>query len=112
MDIVGKGKMLRIFLGESDMYQHETLYHAIVKKLKESGMAGATTIRGIEGFGAGNRKKIKKIDVLSGDLPIVIEVIDIGERIDGIIREIAPMLKEGMMAVIDNVEIIKYGKQL
>ncbi|HAE61885.1 MAG TPA: hypothetical protein DCG38_06095 [Eubacteriaceae bacterium] len=100
------GRMLKIFVGESEMYNHEALYHAIIKKLKEHGMAGATTIRGIEGFGAHNIKHKKAIDVLSGDLPILIEVIDSPEKIDEIIDTIKPMIKEGMMAVINGVEIV------
>jgi PII-like signaling protein len=108
MNIAGKGKMLKVYIGESDRWQGEALYHAILKKIKEHGLAGATTVRGIEGFGANSRVHTKGIEVLSQDLPIVIEVIDQEERINEIIRIIDPMLTEGIMVVLHDVEIVKY----
>lgn len=110
MKIEGKGKMLRIFIGESDKWHHEALYHVIIKKIKEHGLAGATTIRGIEGFGANSRVHTKNIEVLSQDLPIVIEVIEKEDKINEIINIIEPMITEGLMVIIHDVEIIKYAK--
>lgn len=110
MKIEGKGKLLKIFIGESDKWHHESLYHAIIKKIKEHGLAGATTIRGIEGFGANSRVHTKSIEVLSQDLPIVIEVIDKEERINEIVKVIEPMITEGLMVIMHDVEIIKYTK--
>lgn len=110
MKIEGKGKMLKIFIGESDKWEHEALYHAIIKKIKAHGLAGATTIRGIEGFGANSRVHTKGIEILSQDLPIVIEVVDNEEHINEIIQVIDPMIKEGLMVVMHDVEIIKYAK--
>lgn len=110
MSIIGHGKMLKVFIGESDRWHGEALYHAIIKKIKEHGLAGATTIRGIEGFGANSRVHTKGIEVLSQDLPIVIEVIDREERINEIIEVIDPMITEGIMVVLHDVEIIKYAK--
>jgi uncharacterized protein len=108
MNIEGKGKLLKIFIGESDRWHGEALYHAIIKKIKENGLAGATTIRGIEGFGANSRVHTKSIEVLSQDLPIVIEIIDKDERINQIIKIIEPMITEGIMVILHDVEIIKY----
>lgn len=110
MNIKGKGKLLKIFIGESDIWHGEALYHAILKKIKENGLAGATTIRGIEGFGANSRVHMKSIEVLSQDLPILIEVIDREDRINHIIQIVDPMITEGVMAVLHDVEIIKYVK--
>ena len=110
MNIEGKGKLLKIFIGESDRWHGEALYHAIIRKIKENGLAGATTVRGIEGFGANSRVHSKGIEVLSQDLPIVIEVIDREERINEIIRVLDPMITEGIMVVLHDVEIIKYTK--
>jgi PII-like signaling protein len=110
MKIEGKGKLLKIFIGERDKCQHEALYHVIVKKIKEHGLLGATTIRGIEGFGANSRVHTKGIEVLSQDLPIVIEIIDKEEKINEIIKVIEPMITEGLMVIMHDVEIIKYAK--
>lgn len=110
MDIEGKGKLLKIFIGESDRWHGDALYHAILKKVKENGLAGATTIRGIEGFGANSRVHTKAIEVLSQDLPILIEVIDREDRINHIIDVIGPMITEGVMVMLHDVEIIKYVK--
>jgi uncharacterized protein len=110
MNIEGKGKLLKIFIGESDRWHGEALYHAIIKKIKENGLAGCTTIRGIEGFGANSRVHTTGIEVLSQDLPILIEVIDIEERINAIIKIIDPMITEGIMVIQHDVEIIKYVK--
>ncbi|MEQ8156260.1 MAG: DUF190 domain-containing protein [Clostridiaceae bacterium] len=110
MKIEGKGKLLKIFVGESDKWHHDALYHAIIKKIKEHGLAGATTTRGIEGFGANSRVHTNKIEVLSQDLPIVIEVIDTEDKINEIIKVIEPMITEGLIVVMQDVEIIKYAK--
>ncbi|WP_034844133.1 DUF190 domain-containing protein [Acetivibrio straminisolvens] len=110
MKIEGKGKLLKIFIGESDQWHGEPLYHAIIKKIKENGLAGATIIRGIEGFGANSRIHSTRVLRLSEDLPIVIEVIDKEERINAIIKVLDDMITEGLMIVIQDVEIIKYAK--
>lgn len=110
MKIEGMGKMLKIYIGESDRWHGEALYHAIVKKIKEHGLAGATTIRGIEGFGANSRIHTRHIEVLSQDLPILIEVVDTEERISEIIKIVDPMITEGLIAVVNDVDIIKYAK--
>lgn len=110
MNIEGKGKLLKIFIGESDRWHGEALYHAIIKKIKENGLAGATTVRGIEGFGANSRIHTKSMEVLSQDLPIVIEVIDSEERINNIIKVLDPMITEGIMVILHDVEIIKYAR--
>jgi hypothetical protein len=105
-----QGHLLKIFIGESEMYNHDTLYHAIILKLKEYGATGATTLRGIEGFGQKNRKHNRPLDALSGDLPIVIEVIDTPEKIDEILEVIQPMITVGTIARIPHVEIIQWGR--
>lgn len=110
MKIEGKGKLLKIFIGESDKWHHEALYHAIIRKIKENGLAGATTVRGIEGFGANSRIHTNSIEVFSHDLPIVIEVIDKEERINEILKVIEPMITEGIIVIMHDVEIIKYAR--
>lgn len=110
MNIIGKGKLLRIFIGEEDHYQHEPLYHAIIKILKEHGMAGGTVIKGIEGFGANSRIHSARILRLSEDLPIVIEVVDKPEKIEAILPLLKNMVRDGMITVQD-CEIVLYSHE-
>jgi len=90
---------LKIYIGENDRWKGKPLYKAIVEKLREMGMAGATVYRGIYGFG--KKSKIHSSDImrLSTDLPVVIEVVDRGFKIEEAICEIKPMIKDGMITV-------------
>ena len=103
----GEGKLLRIFIGESDHHGRKPLYQAIVELLREEGMAGATVLRGIEGFGATSRLHTARILRLSEDLPIVIEVVDRAERIEAVLPRIDEMVTEGMVT-IERVEVLTY----
>lgn len=107
MQIQGKGKILRIYIGETDKWNKKPLYHALIKMFKKNNMAGATVLRGIEGFGLNSRIKSSHILQLSEDLPLVIETIDTEERIEMILPKVKEMVKEGLVT-IENVEIIKY----
>jgi uncharacterized protein len=106
----GEGKLLRIFIGESDKHGHKPLYQAIVEMLREEGMAGATVLRGIEGFGATSHLHTARILRLSEDLPIVIEVADTAERIEAIMPRIDEMVTEGMVT-LERVEVVSYRAQ-
>ena len=112
MKLVGDGKLLRIFLGEKDKYEHKPLYEAIVLKARERGLAGATVLRGVEGFGAVSRVvHTAKILRLSEDLPIVIEIVDTEEKIKSFLSVIDDLFENtgcGGMVTIEKVEIIKY----
>jgi PII-like signaling protein len=72
----GEGKLVRVFIGESDTWHGKPLYQAIVERAREEGLAGATVVRGIEGFGADSRLHTSRILRLSEDLPVVIEIVD------------------------------------
>lgn len=109
MNIKGKCKILKIYTSEDSMYKKHNLYHAIVFKLKELGIAGVTVIRGIEGYGKGKTLKTSRILELSSSLPIIIEAIDIQERIENAVPIIEEMVNEGLIIVTD-VDVIKYGK--
>ena len=102
-----QGHLLRIFIGESDKYEGKPLYEWIIQKARENGIAGATILRGIEGFGAHSRIHTSKILRLSEDLPIVIEMVDTLEKIDNFIPLIDDAIDEGM-ATIEKVEIRFY----
>ncbi|CAB49579.1 DUF190 domain-containing protein [Pyrococcus abyssi] len=90
---------LRIYIGENDRWEGKPLYKAIVEKLREMGIAGATVYRGIYGFGKKSRIHSSDVLRLSTDLPIVIEVVDRGHNIEKAVNVIKPMIKDGMITV-------------
>ncbi|WP_297459787.1 DUF190 domain-containing protein [Thermococcus sp.] len=90
---------LKIYIGENDRFDGKPLYKAIVEKLREMGMAGATVYRGIYGFGKKSRLHSADVMRLSTDLPIVIEVVDRGYKIEEAINEVKPMITDGMITV-------------
>jgi len=102
-----EGKLLRIFIGEKDKYEKLPLYEWIVRQAREHDLAGATVLRGIEGFGACSRMHTAKILRLSMDLPIVIEIIDTSEKIDTFLPIIDGAIKEGI-ATLEDVHIRFY----
>ncbi|AIF69002.1 hypothetical protein PAP_02910 [Palaeococcus pacificus DY20341] len=90
---------MKVYIGENDIYKGKPLYKAIVEKLREMGMAGATVYRGILGFGKKSKLHSAEVLRLSADLPIVIEVVDKGYKIEKAVNEIKPMIKDGMITV-------------
>ncbi len=102
-----KAKRLIIYIGESDKWRGKALYVALLETLRAQGMAGATVTRGLAGFGAHSVVHTANILVLSLDLPLVIQVIDTPERIDEVLKIIAPMVGEGLIT-LDDVEVVKY----
>ena len=113
MRLSGEGKLLRIFLGESDMVDHKPLYEVIVRDARKEGLAGATVLRGVEGFGANSRViHTAKILRLSEDLPIVVELIDTDEKIKAFLPRIDALVEQagcGGMVTIEKAEVIRYS---
>jgi PII-like signaling protein len=107
MKIEGEGQLLRIYIGESDRWEGRPLYEAIVRAAREQGLAGATALRGIEGFGASSRIHTVKVLRLSEDLPIVIEIADQADRIASFMHTIDKMVSEGMVT-LERVNILLY----
>ena len=107
MKIEGEGKLLRIFIGESDRWHGKPLYQAIVERVREAGLAGATVLRGIEGFGADSRLHTARLLRLSEDLPVVIEIVDAADKIEEILPALDEMVGEGIVTV-ERVEVIAY----
>lgn len=103
-------QLLKIYIGEDTKYKGHNLYTAVVYKLKESGIAGVTVTRAIEGYGKGKAIHSERILDLSSSLPIIIEAIDTVDKIEGIIPAISEMVTEGLMLVTD-VNVIRYGKE-
>lgn len=107
MKIPENGKLLRVFIGESDRWKHQPLFEAIVLKARELGLAGATVLRGAMGYGANSHLHTTKILRLSMDLPIVIEIIDSEEKIALLLPHLDEMVLEGLVT-LEDVRVIKY----
>jgi PII-like signaling protein len=107
MKIEGEGQLLRIFIGESDHWQGRPLHEAIVLAAREQGLAGATVLRGISGFGATSRIHTVKVLRLSEDLPIVIEIVDRPDRIAGFLPLMDKMVTDGMIT-LEKVNVLVY----
>ena len=107
MKLEGKAKMLRIHFGEDDKWQGKPLYQAIVEKCRELGLAGATVLRGFEGYGASTLIRRSHLLSFSHDLPVMVSVIDSEENIRRLLPILDEMVDEGLIAM-SNVDVIKY----
>ena len=108
MNICGPGKIVTVYLGNSDRWHGQSLYNAIVMRARELGMAGATVIEGIEGYGAKSRIHRASLLDISTNLPIKVEIIDTEERILRFLPELKQMVAEGLI-ILRDCEILKYG---
>ncbi len=108
MQIPTDAVLLRIFLGENDRHEHRPLYEAIVLKAREAGLAGATVLRGPMGFGHSSHLHTTKILRLSEDLPLVIEMVDSEERINGFLPTLDAMMGSGLVT-LEKVKVLRYG---
>jgi PII-like signaling protein len=104
----GPAKRLSVFLGESDRHHHTPLYVEIVHRAHAAGLAGATVLRGIEGFGASSHVHTTRLLSLTEDLPVVVVIVDAAERIERFARELDELITEGLV-VIDDVEVVRYA---
>ena len=107
MMIPKEGHLLRIFIGESDRHEGKPLYEWIVLEARRLGLAGATVLRGLEGYGAHSRLHTAKVLRLSSDLPIVVEIVDTREKIESLVPVIDSAIGEGLVT-IEPVEIRLY----
>lgn len=107
MQIPEDGYLLRIFVGESDKYGHRPLYEVIVLKAREQGLAGATVLRGLMGFGKHSILHTAKILRLSEDLPMVVEIVDSLEKIEGFLPLLDEMITDGLVT-LEKVRVIHY----
>src|SRR5258708_10514510 len=107
MQIPHEAILLRIFIGESDRWEHKPLYEAIVLKARELHLAGATVLRGPMGFGKSSRLHTAKILRLSMDLPLVIEIVDSEEKINAFLPVLDPMIGGGLVTM-EKVKVIDY----
>jgi len=107
MKISGPARTLRVYIGESDRWRGQALHTAIVERARREGMAGATVLRGVEGYGANSRIHTASILRLSEDLPMVIEIVDLPERIERFVPLLDEMVTEGLIT-IEDCDVIKY----
>jgi PII-like signaling protein len=107
MKIPENGQLLRIFIGESDHWHGRPLYEALILKAREQGLAGATMMRGLMGYGATSRIHTAKLLRLSEDLPVVVEMVDSEEKISAFLPVIDEMVQEGMVT-LEAVKVIQY----
>ncbi len=103
----GEKVLMRIFTGESKKFGHIPLYEALVELFRKEGLAGATVLRGVSGFGAHRVYHTHKILELSSDLPMVIEVVDSKEKIDAVIPKVDEMIESGLIT-LEKVNVILY----
>lgn len=109
MRIEEPAERLTVYVGESDRWQGMPLYHAIVLKARELGLAGATVYRGIEGFGANSRVHTARVLELSSDLPVVVEIVDHADRIRRLLPFLDQAVQEGLV-VLERVQVILYRR--
>lgn len=107
MQIPQDAFLLRVFIGESDKWQHKPLYEAIVLKAREMHLAGATVLRGPMGFGKSSRLHTSKIVRLSMDLPLVIEIVDSEEKINSFLPVLDEMVGGGLVT-LEKVKVVHY----
>jgi PII-like signaling protein len=107
MRLTGPALRLTIFVDADDTWHHRPLYHEIVHRAHQAGLAGATVLRGVEGFGAGSLIHTTRILSLADDLPAVIVIVDAEPRIREFLPQVEELIDEGMI-ILDEVEVIRY----
>jgi len=104
----GPALRLTVLIGEDDVWHHRPLYHEIVRRARAAGLAGATVLRGIEGYGASSLIHTSRILSLSEDLPVVVVLVDGEEKIRAFLPELSELVTEGLV-IVDPVEVIRYS---
>jgi hypothetical protein len=105
-----EGMLLRIFIGDSDRFEGEPLHKVLVRRAHAMGLAGATVLHGPLGFGRHTRVHSAKLVELSGDLPVVIELVDSEENIQRYMQEVDVLVQEGLVT-LEKVRIVSYGER-
>ena len=105
----GEQVLMRIFVRESDRWEHRPLHAALLELFRTRGLAGATVLRAVAGFGANSVVHTANILRLSADLPLVIEVVDSQERLDSVLPEVDGMMRGGLITM-EKVRVLKYDQ--
>ncbi|GAA4526993.1 DUF190 domain-containing protein [Amycolatopsis samaneae] len=111
MEESGTATRLTIYVGEDDHWHHKPLYHEIVRRARDAGLAGASVLRGIEGYGASSLIHTTRILSLSEDLPVVVVIIDEEPKLREFLPQLDELIGEGLVT-LDQVEVVRYvGRQ-
>ncbi|MGH3451339.1 MAG: DUF190 domain-containing protein [Haloechinothrix sp.] len=108
MRLAGRALRLTLFIGEDDIWHHKPLYHEIVRRAHDAGLAGASVFRGSEGYGASTLIHTTRLLSLSEDLPLAVVIIDDEQRIREFLPQLDELVEEGLV-ILDEVEVIRYG---
>src|SRR6058998_2041217 len=103
----GQRTLMRVFIGESDKYHGKPLYEALLERFRSRGLAGATVLRGVAGFGASSKMHTDKVLRLSIDLPMIIEIVETEEAIQGILPDLDEMIGGGLIT-LERARVIMY----
>jgi len=105
----GEQFLVRVFIGEAEKWRHTPLWRALLERLRREGFAGTTVFHGVAGFGAGSVIHTAQIVDLSGDLPVVLEVVDDKEHVDRLIPILDEMVTGGALITMEKVRVLKYA---
>jgi hypothetical protein len=111
MEIKGQAVLLRVFIGESDKLGHLPLYEAIVREARDAGLAGATVLKGVLGFGATARIRTAKILDLSADMSMVVELVDEAAKVEAFQRKLSELFEQagcGGLVTLENIRVVHY----
>ena len=101
--------LVRIFVGESDTWHHTPLARALLERLRREGFAGATVVHGVAGFGANSVIHTAGLIELSGDLPVIIEVVDDQAHVDRLLPILDQMITGGALVTVERVRVLRYA---
>jgi len=108
MQVPENAVLLRVFVGERDRHEHQPLYEAIVVKARAAGLAGATVLRGLQGYGASSVLHTAKILELSDDLPMIVEIVDAEDKIEAFLPVLDGLMASGLVT-LEKARVLRYG---